>query len=663
MINNFNLKQKLIFLALAPLTLALFFSYSLIKQTYQQSYNAGEINELLSLATLNSNLVHELQKERGLTAGYIGSNGAKEFKEKLTQQRRLTDELKAKKLAMYSEHPEFFTSSLLAQAKTNNTHAINQLQSIREQVDKKQITSQKAIGYYTKTNASLLHVIEVISKTSHSAKIEQQSLAYYFFTQAKERAGIERAVLSSVFANNSFSLDVYLKFRELILLQKTFLHDFEGLASEELLIFYNNKMNLPDIKQVTTYRNIAIDKNLKGNFNIDAVDWFNSATKRINILKETETHIAENLLALSEKERSKATTENYFYIILLLIFGLSTLITAYYVIKRINQKFNELIELLTYSAKNNALDRTITSNSNDEFKEIFAALTHVFVSFRTTIKELNDNSNSLAASSVQNSHSVQETSNTLLHQKEQVYLIAAAVEQMATTIQEVSKNTIDAADASNNVDSLIQSSAQVTVESIEQIKMVSDDVNNVHDLISSLHSSTNDMTNVIDVIKAVAEQTNLLALNAAIEAARAGEQGRGFSVVADEVRTLAQRTQESTTQIEKIISSFTKISEQSFVLIENCQTNANLSVEKSQSITDFINDIQLSITKISDMTTQIATATEEQVVVAADISENISKISDGADESAVASEQIAQTSENQAELAKNLQRLSNKFII
>ena len=165
MFKNFTLKQKLIFLSITPILLALFFAFTLIKQTYERSYNAHKTNELLSLAILNSNLVHELQKERGLTAGYIGSNGSPEFKEKLSKQRKLTDTLKAKKMAMYKEYPEFFENIYLAQAKTNNTNLLSQLEGMREKVNNKQITLKKAMAYYTTMNASLLHVIEAVSYT------------------------------------------------------------------------------------------------------------------------------------------------------------------------------------------------------------------------------------------------------------------------------------------------------------------------------------------------------------------------------------------------------------------------------------------------------------------------------------------------------------------
>jgi methyl-accepting chemotaxis protein len=203
----------------------------------------------------------------------------------------------------------------------------------------------------------------------------------------------------------------------------------------------------------------------------------------------------------------------------------------------------------------------------------------------------------------------------------------------------------------------------VVQKSYHSIEALAAEIADLATRITNLHKSSSNITKVVDVIKSVAEQTNLLALNAAIEAARAGEQGRGFAVVADEVRTLAQRTQQSTSEIEDFIIALQTDANAAFNVIETSQNMANEAVVNSKNVEKTLEGITKSVSNIFSMTEQVAAAVEEQAMVTQDVAKNVVSVEQKSMESTTGATQIATTAREQANLATSLQYISATFKI
>jgi len=238
---------------------------------------------------------------------------------------------------------------------------------------------------------------------------------------------------------------------------------------------------------------------------------------------------------------------------------------------------------------------------------------------------------------------------------------ATAMNEMAATVHEVASNITHAAAAAQEANDETKHGRQIVEQTIDEIRRLAEQIEAAAETVGQLERHSETISTVVDVIKGVAEQTNLLALNAAIEAARAGEQGRGFAVVADEVRTLASRTQQSTDEINQMIEKLQAGSRQAVDTMNKSRDQARAAVEQAAVAGDSLVTIANAVARIDDMSTQIASAAEEQGVVAEEVNRNIVRISDMASQSAEGARQTANASRDLARLASELEGLVGHF--
>jgi len=320
-----------------------------------------------------------------------------------------------------------------------------------------------------------------------------------------------------------------------------------------------------------------------------------------------------------------------------------------------------LVRLEDMSQGEGDLTERVILNRKDELGLVADAFNAFVEKIQRIISEVANMTAQLAAASEQLS-SIAETSNaSVKEQHHAVDQVATAIHEMSTTVDEIAKSANDAATAAKGADSHANQGSQVVQATISNIQQLAEQVNHSAETIGNVAQDSNNIGTVLDVIRGIAEQTNLLALNAAIEAARAGEQGRGFSVVADEVRTLASRTQQSTQEIQDMIERLQGATQNAVKAMETGQKEASGSVDQAQRAGESLKSITAAVAEISDMNNHIASAAEEQSLVTEEINQNISKISTISDQSAESSSQVKEASDSMAKLAADLQREVGQF--
>ncbi|TFF41967.1 methyl-accepting chemotaxis protein [Pseudomonas sp. RIT623] len=307
------------------------------------------------------------------------------------------------------------------------------------------------------------------------------------------------------------------------------------------------------------------------------------------------------------------------------------------------------------------LSKVETVERRDEMGQLQASMREMTLSLRDLLGGIDQGVGHLSRAAAELATSSVDTRERINQQREETDQVATAMNQMSATVQEVAQNAEQASMAATTADSQAQLGDQVVAEAISRIEQLAGQMDHCLEAMGHLSGESQRIGSILDVIKSVSEQTNLLALNAAIEAARAGEAGRGFAVVADEVRGLAQRTQQSTEEIEQLIDNLHRGTDEVTRLLDNSKDLTSKSVELSRKAGDALGQITATVSTIQGMNQQIATASEQQSVVAEQINRSVINVRDVSDRTSVASEQTAVSSGELEQLGQQLRGMVGRF--
>lgn len=377
--------------------------------------------------------------------------------------------------------------------------------------------------------------------------------------------------------------------------------------------------------------------------------------RALGVLLRKIARFTEASAQSAEKHEQMAVSVLTVITIVSIIFGLVTsLFTANMIINAIRKA--------TVTASGD-LTQEIKIDTHDEIGELLSAMNGMRLKLLKMLSDISDTTTQLSIASEEMSAVTTQTSHVLQEQQSETEQVATAMTEMTLTVQEVASNITHTARSANEANEKTNEGTEVVQQAIDQINLLAGQIETSAHAISEVDQQSEAISSVLDVIKGIAEQTNLLALNAAIEAARAGEQGRGFAVVADEVRTLAGRTQQSTEEINSIIGKLQNGSRRAVEVMEQSRKQSKSAVDYAIRSGEALAMIATSVGEINQMSAQIASAAEEQGVVSEEVNRNIVKINDMSAETATGATQTAQASQDLAKMAIQLKNIVERFKI
>ena len=397
---------------------------------------------------------------------------------------------------------------------------------------------------------------------------------------------------------------------------------------------------------------------------VDSEDTLNNSEVQLNKLMTEADRLQTAVRGIADGTRVSVTdsisTSSWLNSIITIISIALAVFISWYTVRSISRPLSRVNHMLNIMADGNLTER-VDYSSQDEFGELASNTNKLTGNLRKLIEGIANRATQLATAAEQSSNVSDETTNAIDEQRRQIEQVATATQEMNSTASEMADGADQALREIQHSDDEAKRVRQISDKNRATIEGLANEIKGASEVIDQLSENSKNIGGILDVIRGIADQTNLLALNAAIEAARAGEQGRGFAVVADEVRTLASRTQESTEEIQDMIENLQNDSQRAVTVMNKGREQAELSVQQSDEAAQALKSITESVHQASDSSNHIANAAKEQSSTAQDISERLESIVSIAEQTASGSKQTAQASNEVAKLADELQDSIKSF--
>lgn len=671
-LDRFRISTRIAALAIIPLVALFFFAGSQVVQKYNTVDEMDKIEQLSEMAGVFSNLVHELQKERGASAGFLGSKGTA-FGDKVVAQRKLTDQKYAPVPAALQLGEQLGLQNQITAIRKH----LDQLADIRKRVDAQSITVGEEVAYYSSLNADLLNSIAVMSKISKELSLANRISAFVNFLQSKERAGIERAKGSVGYGSGSFPPALLKDYISLIAIQDTYMNVARSYADEATLAFMDKTITGASVDEVNRMRDVAIKSpttnDLQG---ITGPQWFDTITQKINLLKKVEDQMAQDLVASAKATQGEAKTAFTTLLALTILIAIVIIGFAWTLIHSIANPLKKIrgsIELLEQGHTETVI---AGRHKQDELGEMARAIQKFkealirqnmdqakqeierSVRERTSVRrqQITDRFRQTVASALKNMRDAAD------HLESNAEAMSGATETSRTQSTMVASA---AAQATSNVETVasaaeeLSSSIQEITRQVEHSSMIAQNATrsaqDAQHTIEGLARGAEKIGEVVSMITSIAEQTNLLALNATIEAARAGEAGKGFAVVASEVKNLANQTAKATEEITTQITSIQDDTGRAVDAIAGVTRTIEEMNEVTATVTDAVDQQGAATQEISTNVNEAATGTR-------DVSNNIEGVAQANEETGRLSGEVFNSSKQVSDSANKLRTEIDTFL-
>ncbi|MCH5616786.1 methyl-accepting chemotaxis protein [Pseudomonas syringae pv. syringae] len=650
MLRNAPLSMKLLLILIFPLLGFLAFAGLFVAD---KSENLGDMRRAVTataVAQKLSNVVTTIQRERGASGVFLGSGG-KSMQDKLKAFRQETDKA-------ISEMRTQSTDGIPSPDKVYR--ALDDLTALRLKIDTLGINNTESSTRFTDVIKTLVGFSYSLEASIEDPEILRGLSSLNQFVDMKERAGRERVLLVQAFNQNRFDAPLLSRFSRNLGEFSGYLEAFQRWSPEVFKTKLNDVMQQPGSLEVARLQRLGFDTPMGDPLNVKPEDWFNLATARIDMMANVEAELGQNVVGLATDARSSAQSSLYVAVAIVVLMLIVVLWLASVIIRNIKVAVVDVNRTLMALSTRDLTART-RYIGKDEFGEISRNLDNMAHQISEVISEIGSATAQVATAAEQSSAVALQTNQNVAQQRQGTDQVATAISEMSATVKDVARSTTDAAEMSQRVNSsTVQGKTEIdnTIGLIQELSVQAEETSRI---IDELKGESNSISSVLDVIRGVADQTNLLALNAAIEAARAGEQGRGFAVVADEVRNLAKKTQDSTVSIQKMIANLQSGSERAAASMQETLGKAQEGASSVVRAGELLEEIAEGIATISDRNIQVASAAEEQSLVAEEIHRNVDDINSLVIQVSAGAEQTAVTSRELARLAEHQQGLVGRF--